>query len=161
MKYKNILLIMLVISLMTISVLTAGCTDKETTDDETPTPVATPVSTATQTPTSTPTSTPTPEPTPEISPTPTIEPKQHMIRIQNYLFIPQGGKEINQGDTVQWRNYEDSSSKIRYLVSENDLWDEYETIRYKKSFYYTFNETGLYTFHLKGRESIKCNVTVS
>ncbi|MFV9630589.1 MAG: hypothetical protein ACNYWM_05920 [Methanosarcinales archaeon] len=161
MKYKNILLIMLVISLMTISVLTAGCTDKETTDDETPTPVATPASTATQTPTSTPTSTPTPEPTPEISPTPTIEPKQHMIRIQNYLFIPQGGKEINQGDTVQWRNYEDSSSKIRYLVSENDLWDEYETIRYKKSFYYTFNETGLYTFHLKGRESIKCNVTVS
>jgi plastocyanin len=152
---------MLVISLMTISVLTAGCTDKETTDDETPTPGATPASTATQTPTSTPTSTPTPEPTPEISPTTTIEPKQHMIRIQNYLFIPQGGKEINQGDTVQWRNYEDSSSKIRYLVSENDLWDEYEIIRYKRSFYYTFNETGLYTFHLKGRESIKCNVTVS
>ncbi len=157
MQYKNILLIMLIISLMTISVLTAGCTDKETTDDETPTPGATPASTATQTPTSTPTSTP----TPEISPTTTIEPKQHMIRIQNYLFIPQGGKEINQGDTVQWRNYEDSSSKTRYLVSENDLWDEYETIRYKKSFYYTFNDTGLYTFHLKGRESIKCNVTVS
>lgn len=161
MQYKNILLIMLVISLMTISVLTAGCTDKETTDDETPTPGATHASTATRTPTSTPTSTPTPEPTTEISPTPTIEPKQHMIRIQNYLFIPQGGKEINQGDTVQWRNYEDSSSKIRYLVSENDLWDEYEIIRYKRSFYYTFNETGLYTFHLKGRESIKCNVTVS
>jgi plastocyanin len=161
MQYKNILLIMLVISLMTISVLTAGCTDKETTDDETPTPGATPASTATRTSTSTPTSTPTSEPTPEISPTPTNEPKNHMIRIQNYLFIPQGGKEINQGDTVQWRNYEDSSNKIRYLVSENDLWDEYEIIRYKRSFYYTFNETGLYTFHLKGRESIKCNVTVS
>ncbi|MEA3294764.1 MAG: hypothetical protein U9P81_07300, partial [Euryarchaeota archaeon] len=72
MQYKNILLIMLVISLMTISVLTAGCTDKENTDDETPTPGATPASTATRTPTSTPTSTPTPEPTPEISPTPTI-----------------------------------------------------------------------------------------
>ena len=157
MQYKNILLIMLVISLMTISVLTAGCTDKETPDGETPTPGATPMPTATQTPTST----PTPEPTPEISPTSTIEPKSHMIRIQNYRFVTQGAKEINQGDTVQWRNYEDSSSKIRYLVSENGLWDEYETIRYKMSFYYTFNETGSYTFHLKGRESVKCNVTVS
>ena len=157
MQYKNILLIILITSLVTISIFTAGCTDKEIPDGETSTPTATPTSTAIQTPTQT----PTPEPTSEVSPTSTVEPEQHTIRIQNYMFIPQGGKEINQGDTIQWRNYEESSSKTRYLVSENDLWDGNQIIKYRKSFSYTFNETGIYTFYLKGRESIRCNVTVS
>ncbi|MCD4844647.1 MAG: hypothetical protein K8R25_09190 [Methanosarcinales archaeon] len=157
MQYKNILLIILITSLVTISIFTAGCTDKDTPNGETSTPTATPTSTAIQTPTQT----PTPEPTPEESPTSTVEPEQHIIRIKNYMFIPQGGKEINQGDTIQWRNYEESSSKTRYLVSENDLWDGNQIIKYRKSFSYTFNETGIYSFYLKGRESIKCNVTVS
>jgi plastocyanin len=156
MQYKNILLIILITSLVTISIFTAGCTDKEIPDGETSTPTATPTSTAIQTPTQT----PTPEPTPEVSPTPTNEPKQHMIQIKNYRFVTQK-KEINQGDTIQWRSFEDSSSDTRYLVSENGLWDGEQTIRYKRSFSYTFNDTGFYTFHLRNRETKKCNVTVS
>lgn len=91
--------------------------------------------------------------------TATIGPQEYLIRIDSYMFIPEGDKEINIGDTVKWRNFEDSK-QARYLVNENGIWDGAHFLTYMQSTGYTFNEPGIYTFYLEGRESKKMNIKV-
>jgi len=91
--------------------------------------------------------------------TATIGPQEYLIRIDNYMFIPEGDKEINIGDTVKWRNFEDSK-QARYLVNENGIWDGSQFLTYMQYTGYTFNEPGIYTFYLQGRESKKMNIKV-
>jgi S-layer protein (TIGR01567 family) len=93
------------------------------------------------------------------APTETVQPQEYLIRIVNYMFIPVGDKVIKVGDTVTWRNFEDSKQP-RYLVNENDIWAEEQYLPYMSSVSYTFNQVGMYTFHLKGREEKKINITV-
>ena len=69
--------------------------------------------------TSTSTAQPTEEATPTVTPTPT-ETQEYLIRIGNYMFIPVGDKVIKVGDTVKWRNFEDSR-QARVLINENGI----------------------------------------
>ncbi len=156
MEPKNAISIIFVTALLAISIFAAGCTDIK------PEPyiedTATPTATATPTPSITATATPVPEPT-NVTPISTAVPRQYMIRIMSYMFIPVADKEINVGDTIQWRNFE-SSKQARYLVNENGIWEDEQELRYMRSVSHTFNETGEYTFYLKGRPSKILTITV-
>lgn len=152
MELKKALSIVFVITLLTISIFAAGCTDIK------PEPYIEDTATATPTATVTATATEIPEPT-EVTPTSTVVPREYMIRIDNYMFIPVADKEINVGDTIQWRNFEDTR-QARYLVNENGIWEEEQYLPYMRSVSYTFNETGAYTFYLKGRDTKILTITV-
>jgi len=154
MELKKAFSIVFVTTLLAISIFVAGCTDikPEPYIEET----ATPTATATVTPTAT--ATETPEPT-EVTPTSTAEPQEFLIRIKSYMFIPTGDKEINVGDTIKWRNFE-SSKQARYLVNENGIWEKEQYLTYMRSVNHTFNETGEYTFYLKGRDTKILTITV-
>jgi len=157
MERNNMWIFIMLTVLMIISIFAAGCVDNGSDEDET----ATPTTTETVTPTATETviQTQTTEPTPEVTPTVNADPELINVQLKKYMFIPQGGREINVGDTVKWRNYE--KGKNYYLINENGIWDNEQYLSYMKYVSYTFNETGVYTFYLKGRESIKFNVTVT
>jgi plastocyanin len=147
MELKKAFSIIFVTTLLAISIFAAGCADIK------PEPyiedTATPTATATATPNVT--ATETPEPT-EVTPTSTAVPQEYLIRITSYMFIPTGDKEINVGDTIKWRNFE-NSKQPRYLVNENGIWEEEQYLPYMRSVSHTFNETGEYTFYLKGRDT--------
>ena len=152
MELNKAISIILVTLLLAISIFVTGCTEPEPYIEDTPTPTAT----ATATPTATVTTTP--EPT-NVTPTSTADPKEILIRITSYMFIPVGDQEINVGDTIKWRNFE-GTKKARYLINEDGIWDEEQYLPYMRYVSHTFNETGEYTFYLKGRDSKKFNVTV-
>ena len=154
MKLIKAFSIILVTTLLAMSIFVTGCTEPEPYIEDTPTP--TPTATVTATPTAT--ATETPEPT-EVTPTSTVVPQEFLIRIDHYMFIPVQDKEINVGDTIKWRNFE-STKKARYLVNENGIWEEEQYLRYMKSVNHTFNETGEYTFYLKGRDTKILTITV-
>jgi len=147
---KNAFSIIIITTLLAISIFAAGCTEPYI--EGTSTPSATPTATATAT------ATATPEPT-EVTPTSTAIPQEYMIRIMSYMFIPVGDKEINVGDTIQWRNFE-GSKQPRYLVNENGIWEEEQYLPFMRSVSHTFNETGEYTFYLKGRDTNILTITV-
>jgi len=134
----------LVLTILTVPALAISYAETETVDVGTATSIAT--------------AQPTEEATPTVTPTPT-ETQEYLIRIGNYMFIPVGDKVIKVGDTVKWRNFEDTKQS-RYLVNENGIWEEEQYLPYMRSVSYTFNETGVYTFYLKGRDEKKMNITV-
>ncbi|MBC2709012.1 MAG: hypothetical protein HF977_15105 [ANME-2 cluster archaeon] len=150
MEPKKAFSIFIVTTLLAISIFAAGCTDikPEPYIEDTATPTATPNATATVT----------PEPT-EVTPTSTAVPQEFLIRITSYMFIPVGDKEINVGDTIKWRNFE-NSKQARYLVNENGIWEEEQYLPYMRYVSHTFNETGEYTFYLKGRDTKVLTITV-
>ncbi|MBC2699448.1 MAG: hypothetical protein HF976_05050 [ANME-2 cluster archaeon] len=150
MEPKKAFSIFIVTTLLAISIFAAGCTDikPEPYIEDTATPTATPNATATVT----------PEPT-EVTPTSTAVPQEYLIRITSYMFIPVGDKEINVGDTIKWRNFE-NSKQARYLVNENGIWEEEQYLPYMRYVSHTFNETGEYTFYLKGRDTKVLTITV-
>lgn len=151
MKYTHVFLIMLVTAMLTLSVFGSGCTDTE------PEIIETPTATPTQEATETATQTATVESTPEITPTPSGTPQIHTIWINHYTFIPSGGKEVNVGDTVKWRNKEYTH---RILVNENGIWEGEQNLGYMRSVNYTFTEPGVYTFYLQPRVDKLWNLTV-
>ncbi len=144
---------MLVTAMLTLSVFGSGCTDTEPEIIETPT--AEPTVDATEDETAVMTA----EPTATAEPTVPPDPQEYLIRIDNYMFIPVGDREINRGDIIKWRNFEDTR-QARVLINENGIWEDEQYIGYMKQVSYTFNETGVYTFYLKGRESKILTVTV-
>jgi len=157
MELNKAISIILVTLLLATSIFVTGCTEPEPYVEDTPTPTAT--ATATATATSTSTGTATPEPTVVETVTAVGTPQIHNVMIKNYLIIPVGGKIINAGDNVQWRNHEDNR-RLRALVSEDGIWEEEQFLSYMKTVNYTFTEHGVYTFYLKGKEAKKWNVTV-
>lgn len=150
MEPKKAFSIFLVTTLLAISIFAAGCTDIK------PEPYIEDTATATATPNAT--ANVTPEPT-EVTPTSTAVPQEYLIRITSYMFIPVGDKEINVGDTIKWRNFE-NSKQARYLVNENGIWEEEQYLPYMRYVSHTFNETGEYTFYLKGRDTKVLTITV-
>ncbi len=148
---KNAFSIIIITTLLAISIFAAGCTDikPEPYIEDTATPTATVTATPTEIPTATVTATP----------TPTAVPQEYLIRITSYMFIPVGDKEINVGDTIKWRNFE-NSKQPRTLVSEDGIWEEEQYLPYMRYVSHTFNETGTYTFYLKGRDTKILTVTV-
>lgn len=66
--------------------------------------------------------------------------------------------EVDVGDTVTWNNLQRPKKPI-VLVSDDGLWEP-QTIYYGKSFAYTFQNTGTYTFVIEGTQ-MKGSVIVS
>jgi len=66
--------------------------------------------------------------------------------------------EVEVGDTVTWNNLQRPKKPI-VVVSDDGLWGP-QTIYYGKSFTYTFQDTGTYTFFIEGTQ-LKGNVVVS
>ncbi|WP_342304564.1 hypothetical protein [Methanolobus sp. ZRKC5] len=66
--------------------------------------------------------------------------------------------EAYVGETVTWKNLQRPKFPI-VLVSEEGLWDD-QTIYYGKTFSYTFEESGTYTFHAQDKPAITGTVVV-
>ena len=83
-------------------------------------------------------------------------PKSHDVRLKNYLMIP-SRLEINVGDTVVWKNYQESSMLV--LTSREYLFPD-ETLTYGNTLEYTFGEPGSYNFSVKGYPKMQMTITV-
>lgn len=81
----------------------------------------------------------------------------HTIVLINNSFSPEI-TEINQYDTVVWRNL-NRPKRTFVLVGEDDLWEDF-SLGYGRSFKYTFNETGTFDFSIKGEGGLKGTVLV-
>ncbi|MHC1754662.1 MAG: hypothetical protein AB9861_04390 [Methanosarcina sp.] len=160
-------------------VLFSGCTGNEqpspeenTTPDETVTPeeIATPEET--ETPAENETETPVvTEPEEEVTPeeneteegpavnTSSIRKAPYTIRLDNYR-ASSSSLDIKQGETVAWLNYQDSPRRVFTLVSEQELFENTSLV-YRRSFAYTFNETGVYNFTVVGQPRMDVNITVN
>ncbi|HIH75657.1 MAG TPA: cell surface lipoprotein, partial [Methanosarcina sp.] len=64
--------------------------------------------------------------------------------------------EINKGDLVVWRNFEDS---VFTLTSEEGLFED-QRLGYGNTFNYTFNEPGSYNFNAQGYPNMQMTITV-
>lgn len=83
-------------------------------------------------------------------------PTSHLVRLKNYLMIPSSLK-INIGDTVVWRNYQESS--VLTLTSKERLFEDQRLV-YGNTLKYTFNESGSYNFSVKGYPKMQTTITV-
>ncbi|HII00761.1 TPA: hypothetical protein HA351_03610 [Methanosarcinaceae archaeon] len=81
--------------------------------------------------------------------------KTYTIRIDNFRATPTS-LEIKKGDIVAWRNLQD---RIFTLVSEEGLFENTNLVP-KRSFVYTFNETGAYNFSVLGQGRMDVTITV-
>lgn len=89
--------------------------------------------------------------------TPEIKKTPYSVRLDNNMASP-SSLEIKKGETVAWLNIEDNPKRTFTLVSEENLFEDTNLV-YKRSFAYTFNETGEYQFSVVGQP--RMNVTVS
>ena len=83
-------------------------------------------------------------------------PTSHFVRLKNYLMIP-SSLEINAGDTVIWKNYQESS--VLTLTSREHLFED-RKLAYGSTLEYTFNEPGSYSFSVKGYPKMQATITV-
>lgn len=81
----------------------------------------------------------------------------HTIVLINNEFSP-GSTEVNQYDTVVWRNL-NRPKRAFVLVSEDNLWEDF-TLGYGRSFEYTFNETGTFGFSIEGERDMAGTVVI-
>lgn len=178
MKLK-IIILFLVLS----TVLFSGCVGNEqpspeenATPEETVTPeeVATPEETETPAETETPEEIETPvvtETPEEVTPeeneteegpavvTPSIRRTPYTIRLDNFRAYP-SSLDIKEGETVAWINFQDSPRRVFTLRSEENLFEDTSLV-YRRSFAYTFNETGTYNFTVVGQPRMNVSITVS
>lgn len=84
------------------------------------------------------------------------EPETYLVRLRNYLFIP-SELEVNIGDIVVWRNFEESS--VFTLSSEEGLFED-QRLGYGNTLNYTFSETGSYNFNVAGYPNMQMTITV-
>ncbi|MDI3539961.1 MAG: hypothetical protein PWQ52_1084 [Methanolobus sp.] len=80
---------------------------------------------------------------------PSTGPSTYTVFLEKFLALP-ANLTINEGDTVVWFNRNDPLRNF-VLISNDDLWEN-QTIGYRGSFRYTFNETGTYTYKIQGFE---------
>lgn len=83
------------------------------------------------------------------------EPRTYLVRLRKYVFIP-SELEINTGDLVVWRNFEDV---LFTLKSEEGLFND-QRLGYGNAFNYTFNEKGSYNFSVSGYPKMQMTITV-
>lgn len=82
--------------------------------------------------------------------------KSHLVRIKNYLLIP-STLEVNTGDMVVWRNYQESS--VFTLTSKEGLFEDQKLV-YGDTLEYVFTEPGTYSFNVKGYPQMSITITV-
>lgn len=85
-----------------------------------------------------------------------ITPTTHPVRLKDYLMIP-SRLEINTGDTVIWRNYQESS--VLFLTSRDYLFEDQRLV-YGDTFEYTFGESGSYNFSVRSYPKMQMTITV-
>lgn len=83
------------------------------------------------------------------------EPRTYLVRLREYVIIP-SELEINTGDLVVWRNFEDT---LFTLKSEEGLFED-QRLGYGNTFNYTFNETGDFSFSVSGYPNMRMTITV-
>ena len=83
-------------------------------------------------------------------------PTTHPVRLKDYLMIPPR-LEIYTGETVIWRNYQESS--VLFLTSREYLFEDQRLV-YGDTFEYTFDEPGSYNFSVKGYPKMQMTITV-
>ncbi|HET8687128.1 MAG TPA: hypothetical protein VFM18_10775, partial [Methanosarcina sp.] len=83
-------------------------------------------------------------------------PTSHLVRLKDYLMIPPRLK-INTGDTVVWRNYQESSTLT--LTSREHLFED-QRLAYGNTTKYTFDKPGSYNFNVKGYPKMQMTITV-
>ncbi len=83
-------------------------------------------------------------------------PASHLVRLKNDVLIPSRLK-VNTGDTVVWRNYQESSAFT--LTGSEHLFED-ERLAYGNILEYTFKESGSYTFSVKGYPKMEMTITV-
>jgi len=81
----------------------------------------------------------------------------YTIVLINNAFDPET-TEINQYDTVVWRNL-NKPKRTFVLESKNGLWEDF-TLGYGRVFEYTFNETGTFGFGAEGESDLEGTVVV-
>jgi plastocyanin len=84
-------------------------------------------------------------------------PKTHYILI-NSFYIGSKVREINRTDTVVWRNQKKEPG-VFTLKSEDGLWED-QRIPYGRTFKYTFNETGNYSFYIPPYSGLNMTIMV-
>ncbi|MDY0386186.1 MAG: cupredoxin domain-containing protein [Methanolobus sp.] len=87
----------------------------------------------------------------------TTNPRTYTIYMKNFHTQP-SNLTINRGDTVAWFN-DNEPTRIFTLVSNEGLWEN-ENIVKRKSFKYTFNESGTYTYEVLTWEQMKGTIIV-
>ncbi|RXA19904.1 cell surface lipoprotein [Methanosarcina sp. MSH10X1] len=80
----------------------------------------------------------------------------HSVRIKDYLMIP-SRLEINTGETVVWKNYQESS--VLVLTSREYLFEDQRLV-YGDTTQHTFDEPGSYNFSVKGYPRMQMTITV-
>jgi len=83
----------------------------------------------------------------------------YLIRLSSYRAFP-SSLSIKEGDTVAWRNEQDNPKRNFILVSQQNLFEN-KTLVYGRTFAYTFNETGGYSFTVIGQPRMNVNVSVT
>ncbi len=84
-------------------------------------------------------------------------PKTYTIYMKNFHTQP-SNLTINRGDTVAWFN-DNEPTRLFTLVSNEGLWEN-ENIVKRKSFRYTFNESGTYTYKVLTWDQMKGTIIV-
>ncbi|HHV23503.1 MAG: hypothetical protein PHG79_06375 [Methanosarcina sp.] len=87
-----------------------------------------------------------------------IKQTPYTVRLDYYKASP-SSLEIKKGETVAWLNMQDNPRRVFTLVSEENLFEN-ENLVYRRSFAYTFNETGEYHFSIVGQPKMDVNVSV-
>ncbi|AKB79898.1 hypothetical protein MSHOH_3415 [Methanosarcina horonobensis HB-1 = JCM 15518] len=82
---------------------------------------------------------------------------EEKMLIYSTMFSPET-IEIEKGDTITWINLKRPKGPS-VLVSNNGLWED-ATLYYGKTFSYTFEEAGTYTFSLEAMPETKSTVIV-
>ena len=82
---------------------------------------------------------------------PAVDPQTYTIRMEYFLVRP-ATLEINESDTVVWRNSQQNPARIFTLVSEDGLWENTNLV-YGRKLIYTFNESGTYNYSVLGQEA--------
>jgi plastocyanin len=90
---------------------------------------------------------------------PKIQDTSYLVRLQNYKSSS-SSLTIKKGEKVSWLNLHDSPKRVFTLVSQENLFNNTSLV-YKRSFTYTFNETGDYHFSVIGQPRMNVNVSVT
>lgn len=85
------------------------------------------------------------------------DPKIYTIYLKNFNAQP-NNLTINTGDTVMWFNDNDPVRTFT-LVSNEGLWEN-ESIVNRRSFKYTFNESGTYAYNVLTWDKMKGTIIV-
>jgi plastocyanin len=84
-------------------------------------------------------------------------PRTFTVRLEKYLSSP-NTLVIAPEDTVYWINFNDPI-RLFVLISDNDLWEN-QSLGYRESFGYTFNETGTYNYSILGNPRMSGTIIV-